>query len=142
MIDSISEIILDDINFFGGFHVHFKKNNESIIRKVYIKNNMKEKRYLFVPDEDIFLVFEKLLQKYHFIDLSEKPSRAGVPDEAHPKIILKFNSGYVKSVWKWINDKNPDFDPFYEDILQNITNIEKKMKPKYDGSFDQSFKFK
>ncbi len=43
--------------------------------------------------------------------------RAGVPDESHPRIVLKNAKGEERSVGKWANDKNARFDAIYNALL-------------------------
>jgi hypothetical protein len=139
MSNHLTTVILEDQSFFGGNTAKLYRKSESFIRIVYIENEMKEKRFKFVPKDEFFILIEDLLQKHEFLGLPENPSRPGVPDEAHPKITLRFDSGEVKKVWKWANDPIPDFDPFYSAILDYINQIEKSIKPVYKGKFDPTF---
>jgi hypothetical protein len=139
MTDPINEIELHDLSFFGGCSAKLKRNAESTVRRVFIKKSMKERRFRFIPHEDFFKNLDTILQTHNFFALAEQPTRPGVPDEAHPKITITLASGKTKTVWKWINDKVPDFDPIYNAILDYIKAVDSSIKPKYDGNFDANY---
>jgi hypothetical protein len=139
MNDPLLEIFLQDLSFFGGHEINLRFHQQSLGREVFINRGMKEMRYAFYPSDSFFQTIEQLANQYNFYSLPESPARPGNPDEAHPKITLKFASGRIKSVWKWINDKNEAFDVIYQALLQYLQKIKKEHPPIYKGAFDVNF---
>lgn len=75
-----------------------------------------EKRYKTTLTAEQWVEVGRLVG-VHRLAAVKVPERPGVPDEAHPIIVVVPESGGTVKVRKWANDKHPDFDPVYAYLL-------------------------
>lgn len=132
-------IFLKDVQgLFGGQNVYISFDGGGYVQRV--KPGLKEKRYelnLTPGDQE---ELKRLIEKAEFATL-KIPERAGVPDEAHPTIVLMHNDGTIVTVSKWINDRNERFDAVYAWLMREVRRTEGK-KTVYQGRYNPELEIK
>ena len=131
--------LIDIQPLFGGQNLFLNSNGDIIAEIVRMREKIKCKRYKFNVPKSKINEFKDLLNEHNFpkIDI---PERAGVPDEARPKIKIILNDGSKWTKSKWANDKHEDFDKIYGWMLNIINEAEEKYEPFYKGSFEYNWR--
>jgi len=125
-------VLLDVQGLFGGRNIYLSFDGVGFVQLV--RPGQEEKRYRIKLTELELVELKKCIQENDFLNLNIV-ERLGVPDEAYPTIILIFKDGKSKSVSKWANDTNRQFDALYYWILRQERFVENK-KPIYSGAYD------
>ncbi|HUT59766.1 MAG TPA: protease inhibitor I42 family protein [Phycisphaerae bacterium] len=94
-------------------------------------------RYATRLDANALAKVGRLLTERKFFKIKTR-DRAGVPDEAHPAITVRSAEGKEHTVRKWANDKHPDFDAIYEELL-GLVKSACRGQPEYAGAYDRAW---
>jgi len=136
----VSTIILEDVHgLFGGQNAYITKDCKAIIRIATPSLNkersgLQEKRYTFELNKKDFEQIIKVLLAHNVFNINI-PDRFGVPDESRSVITIKMSTGKMRIIAKWANDKHPDFDSIYHELLR-IVKMAEQESPIYKGAFD------
>jgi hypothetical protein len=113
--------VLHDVQgLWGGYALWASEDRTAFVQVVdpppAKHSELWEKRYKVKLTAEQWAEVERLVGAYHFLTLqvSERP---GVPDEAHPIIVVVTKAGVTTKAQKWANDKHADFDPVYSYLL-------------------------
>lgn len=130
------KLVLRDVQgFSGGQDLWLYSDGRMVVQVVTTPSGEKGlRRYETTATAAELLAVQNLLDQHHFADL-KIAQRRGVPDEAVPTITVDFKTSPSVSVMKWANDKNPDFDPVYEELLALVKRVAND-KPVYEGRYD------
>jgi hypothetical protein len=105
---------------FGGRALWVAEDRTAIIQVVGPapegQSGLWEKRYKCKLSAEQWAEVERLAGAHHLLTFKE-PQRPGIPDEAHPIIVLVTQTGVTAKARKWGSDKHPDFDPVYNYLL-------------------------
>ncbi len=130
------KLVLRDVQgFSGGQDLWLYADGRIVVQVVTTPSGEKGlRRYETTATAAELQSVQNLLDQHHFADI-KIAQRRGVPDEAHPTITVDYQSGPSVSVMKWANDKNPDFDPVYEELLALVKRVAND-KPIFEGRYD------
>ncbi|HVS38202.1 MAG TPA: hypothetical protein VMS17_21765 [Gemmataceae bacterium] len=138
-----SVVLLDIQGLFGGQDIWIAEDGAAfaqVVEPVRGKGawGFHVRRYrLHVPLNQI-TDLERLVATHDFLRL-KNPTRPGVPDEASPMISLVTKAGDAFCVGKWANDKNSDFDPVYDLLLNLLKAEDKQLIEEQQGPIDWSW---
>lgn len=119
--------LMDMQALFGGREIAIYGDGATNVKVIYRGSNAnKSGTYKMVLSQSEMDQLFAIIIKNDFLTIKMK-DRPGVPDEAHPNIILKNLEGKEFSLGKWANDKNERFDAIYNTLL-DIENIAVKGK--------------
>jgi hypothetical protein len=136
--DNVQTVILRDVQpLFGGRKLYLSGDGNGVCQIVVRKREatgLYEKRFGVTLSPDARRSLANLIKEHSFFEIFIK-ERAGLPDEARPAITITLVSGQSLRVTKWANDKNPDFDPIYDALLEQIR-LAQAGTPIYEGPYD------
>ena len=102
------------------------------------KRAFQVKRYQTVLPPTAIKELADLVDKHSFFSLAI-PERAGIPEESHPTITVIRDANNSRSVSKWGNDKQADFDAIYGALLDLIRKAQ-ATPPSFTGPYDSRWK--
>lgn len=117
----LKSFTLHDVQgLFGGHAIWVAEDRTAFVQVVGRppagQSGLWEKRYKVTLTPEQWSEVERLVGAHHLLT-AKMPERYGVPDEAHPIIVLVTKDGRTAKVRKWANDTHPDFDPVYAHLL-------------------------
>ena len=118
----LKSFVLHDVEgMFGGHTIWAAEDRTAFIQVVGPpptgRSGLSEKRYKIKLTAEQWAEVERLVGAHHLLT-AKMAGRPGVPDEAHPVIVVVTRAGATAKVRKWANDKHPDFDPVYAYLLR------------------------
>jgi hypothetical protein len=118
----------------GGSAIWASANHTAVVQLVSPggKAGLQERRYNIKLTGEQWAEMETLLVAHCFatIKMSERP---GIPDEAHPIVVVVTQDGKTLKARKWARDKHQDFDLIYAYLL---TLCRAEGEPIYEGAFN------
>lgn len=129
-------IRLADIHgLWGGIDIAILADGTAYLREVKVRQERKERRFKkTLPPSDL-AGMKQFIANAGYFSFREK-TRAGVPDEARPRITACFDGRCLSSA-KWASDKDSRFDLVYQRLLELAEGIAKE-RPIWVGKYDAS----
>jgi hypothetical protein len=117
----LKSITLHDVQgLFGGHAIWAAQDRTAYVQVVGSppvgRSGLWEKRYKTKLTVEQWAEIERLVGA-HYLLSAKMQERSGVPDEAHPIILMVPRIEATVKVRKWANDKHPEFDPVYTYLL-------------------------
>lgn len=131
---ALQMVVLRDVQgLWGGQDLCLRRDGRLVVRIVDPERGLKAvSQYVLQLPETQVAEAAKLVVDRRFLQI-EIPNRPGVPDEARPAITVRLADGTEKSVAKWANDKQADFDALYQHLLSLCKLAAKKGKLVFQG---------
>ncbi|MBI3268942.1 MAG: hypothetical protein HYZ53_07965 [Planctomycetes bacterium] len=124
--------LLDVHGLWGGQNVYVEGSGRCVVRVV--EPAQTERRFAFQLESQEALAVLRSCVSADLLSI-RIPERPGVPDEAHPTLVLRAADGRAHTLYKWSNDKVPAFDGIYQGLLALIKKTE-GLKPECTGPHD------
>ncbi|CEF49235.1 unnamed protein product [uncultured bacterium] len=118
----LKSFVLHDVQGLFGGHAIWAAEDRAVFVQVVGppppagQSGLWEKRYKATLTAEQWAEVERLVGAHHLLT-AKMPERPGLPDEAHPIIVVVTRAGATANVRKWANDKHADFDPVYAYLL-------------------------
>jgi len=133
--------LLDVQALWGGRDLWISSDGRATYRLVKPQekggSGLRETRYSFTLTGEQSSALAALIKKHNFFSIKTKV-RNGMPDEAHPGIVVKLGA-QTHTVSKWANNTHKDFDPIYQFLL-DLSESGKKGEQTYSGTYDWNWK--
>jgi hypothetical protein len=118
---ALKSFVLHDVQgLHGGQAIWAAEDGTAFIQSVEVppagQAGLWEKRYKAKVTPKQWAEVERLVGAHGLLSV-KMPERPGIPDEAHPIIVLVTRTGTTVKVRKRGDDKHPDFDPVYAYLL-------------------------
>ncbi len=140
--DDVGSIMLRDVQaLFGGQNVYVGDDGAvavQVVKRRPDKTVLWETRYEWPLDREFRAEMERAIVDHHFFEIVIG-REAGKPDEARPTIRVVLKSGRSRTVAKWENDPNKDFEAIQKKLLDLVKQAQKR-KPFLEGPYDSNWR--
>lgn len=135
-----SFVLYDVQGLFGGQSLWAAEDRTAVVQEVGPpppgKSGLWEKRFTLKLTDEQWAEVERVVGAHPF-GPPKPPARPGVPDEPRPIINVITKAGVKSKAEKWVNDKDPDFDPLY-DYLLSLCRTD--ARPVWEGAYDWTWR--